>query len=287
MSDLLPLLGFGIVSGGTMMVPALGMTLMYGSSRFVNFAYGGFMTLGAYITFSLSGVVPLAVAIVVGVLAVACFGPLVERVLFAPLSGRHSLVLLATSIGLSFVMLNGIRAIWGTEARTLSARASLNGGLTLGPFLVTPLQVIILGVAIVIYAMVALVLYRTDLGIKIRAVAESPTLSLTSGVSVRRLRGITWALASALAGLGGILMALTVTFDPDLGFSLLLTVAAAILVGGLGSPIGAAIGALVIGIATEVSTEWIDSSLKSGVAFVALAVVMLVRPRGLFGGAEA
>lgn len=287
MSDLVTLIGFGIVTGGTLMVPALGMTLMYGSSRFLNFAYGDFMTLAAFVTFSLAGILPLPLAAVGGVLALACFGPLVQRFVFAPLSGRHSLVMLVTSLGLSYVILNGIRAIWGTQAQSLPTPEGLNRGMDLGPFQVTPLQLVILATALVVAALVSLLLYKTDLGIKIRATAESPQLAQTSAVSVGQLRAITWALASALAGLGGVLIALTVTFSSDFGFSLLLTVAAAVIVGGLGSPAGAVVGALAIGLLTEVSTEWLDPSLKSGIAFAALAVTMLVRPRGVFGRAEA
>jgi branched-subunit amino acid ABC-type transport system permease component len=286
-SDLITLVGFGIVTGGTLMVPALGMTLMYGSSRFLNFAYGDFMTLAAFITFSLSSVLPLPIAALGGVLALACFGPLVHRIVFAPLSGRHSLILLVTSLGLSYVILNCIRAVWGTQAQSLPTPESLNHGMSLGPFQVTPLQLIILATALVVAALVSLLLYKTDLGVKIRAAAESPQLAQTSGVAVGQLRAITWAFASALAGLGGVLIALTVTFSSDFGFSLLLTVAAAVIVGGLGSPAGAVVGALTIGLLTEVSTEWLDPSLKSGIAFVALAATMLLRPRGLFGRAEA
>jgi branched-subunit amino acid ABC-type transport system permease component len=286
MSDLVTLIGFGIITGGTLMIPALGMTLMYGSSRFLNFAYGDFMTLAAFITISLTSFLPLPVAILLGVAALACYGPLVQRIVFAPLAGRHSLVLLVTSLGLSFVILNGIRGIWGTQAQSLAAPQALNRGVDLGPFQVTPLQLAILGTALVISALVAMLLYKTDLGIKIRAAAEDPQLAQTSGVAVGRLRAITWAIASALAGLGGILIALTATFSSDFGFSLLLTVAAAIIVGGLGSPGGAVVGALIIGLLTEVSTEWIDPALKSGIAFAALAATMLIRPRGLFGRSE-
>jgi branched-subunit amino acid ABC-type transport system permease component len=226
-NDLLTLFGFGVITGGSAMVPALGMTLMYGSSKFLNFAYGDFMTLAAFLTVSLAGLLPLPVAIVVSVAALACFGPIVQRVLFAPLTGRGPLVLLVTSLGLSFILLNTIQAVWGTESRSLDTPASLNRGISMGPFQATPLQLIILGTAIVITALLVVALYRTDLGIKIRAVAENPDLAATSGVRVAGLRTLTWAIASGLAGLGGILIALTVTFSSGFGFSLLLTVAAA------------------------------------------------------------
>ena len=147
----------------------------------------------------------------------------------------------------------------------------------MGPFQFTPLQLIVLAVAITVTAALVLALYRTDLGIKIRAVAKNPNLAATSGVHVARMRIMTWSIASGLAGLGGVLFGVTVTFNSGFGFSLLLTVAAAAILGGLGSPVGAVVGALVVGVVTEVSTEWVNSALKPGVAFVALALVMLIR----------
>jgi branched-chain amino acid transport system permease protein len=287
MRDFLTLFGFGVITAGSVMVPALGMTLMYGSSKFLNFAYGDMMTLAAFLTFACASLLPLPVAIVIAVAALAALGPFLQRILFAPLTNRGSLVLLVTSLGLSFILLNTIRAIWGTQSRSLDTPAYLNRGMSIGPFRLTPLQLTILAVALVITAALIIALYRTDLGIKIRAVAENPDLAMSSGVRVARLRSVTWAIASGLAGLGGVLIALTVAFSSGFGFSLLLTVAAAVIVGGVGSPVGAIVGSLVVGILSELSTQWIDPALKPGVAFIALAAVMLLRPQGLFGSVEA
>ncbi len=279
----LTLFGFGVIAGGVAAVPAVGMTLMYGSSRFLNFAYGEWMTLGAFLTFTLSGFLPLAMAIALAIVAVAVYGPLVNRLVFRPLASRHGLVLLVTSLGHSFIMQNAIRAIWGVEIRRLDTPAALNQGLRLGAFRFTALQLVILAGAVVVMAIIGFFLLRTDLGLKVRAAAENPDLARTSGVPVERISAISWAIASALAALGGIMVALTASFTPSLGFTLLLVVASAMILGGLGSPVGAVAGAVVLGVAMELSTLVITPALKPAVAFAVLVIVLMIRPAGLFG----
>ncbi|MDP8959814.1 MAG: branched-chain amino acid ABC transporter permease [Actinomycetota bacterium] len=283
MEILLTLVGFGIVSGAVAAVPALGLTLMYGSSRFINFAYGEWMTLAAFLTLSLSGVAPLWLASAGAILVVALYGPLANRVVFRPLADRHGLVLLVTSLGLSFVMQNAIRAIWGVSVRRLETPSALGRGITFGPLRFTPLQLIILGVALLVMAGAAYLLLRTDLGMKIRAAAENRELARVTGIRVERISALTWGLASALAALGGIMVALTASFTPSLGFTLLLIVASAMILGGMGSPVGAVVGALILGVAMEVSTIVISGALKPAVAFATLAAVLLVEPSGLLG----
>jgi branched-subunit amino acid ABC-type transport system permease component len=281
--DLLPkLVGFGIVTGAMTAVPALGLTLMYGSSRFLNFAYGEWMTLAAFITLSLGGFIPLAAAIVVAVLLVSVYGVVANKVVFRPLANRHGLVLLVTSLGLSYVMQNGIRAIWGGSVRSLETPSALGHSSPVGPFVFTPLQLIILAVAVAAMAGMTYLLRRTDLGMKVRAAAESRDLARATGIEVERISAAAWAIASGLAGPrrhhGRLDRGLR------LGFTLLLVVASSIILGGLGSAVGAVVGAFAIGIAMEVSTLWISPALKPAIAFAVLTLVLLIRPRGLFGG---
>ncbi len=285
MEILLTLIGFGVVSGAVAAVPALGLTLMYGSSRFINFAFGEWMTLAAFITLSLSAWMPLAAAMALGIVAVTIYGPIANRLVFRPLASRHGLVLLVTSLGLSFVMQNAIRAIWGVGVRRLPIPAFLHEGLELGPFRFTALQLIILTVAVVAMAALGFVLTRTDLGMKIRAAAENRELARTVGIRAERISAVAWAIASALAALGGVMVALTAAFTPSLGFTLLLVVAAAAILGGLGNAMGAVVGAVALGVAMEVSTLVITPALKPAVAFATLAAVLLLRPSGLFGRA--
>jgi neutral amino acid transport system permease protein len=283
---LLTLVGFGIVTGAVSAVPTLGLSLMYGSSRFINFAYGEWMTLAAFVTLSVVLIAPLPVAILAGVLAVVAYGPVANRVVFRPLADRPGLVLLVASLGLSFVMQNAIRAIWGVSVRRLEAPAGLHEVTLIGPFRFTLLQLVILAVAVVLMAAVALIMRRTDLGLKIRAAAENRPLARTTGIRVERVSALTWALASVLAAVGGIMVALTSAFTPSLGFTLILIVASAMILGGLGNAVGAVAGALIIGVAMEVSTLWITPALKPAIAFLTLVTVLLIKPSGLFGNPE-
>ncbi len=283
METLLTLTGFGIVTGAMAAVPALGLTLMYGSSRFINFAYGEWMTLAAYVTLTAGFFIPLLPAIVLGVLVVTAYGPVANRLVFRPLADRHGLVLLVASLGLSFVMQNAIQAGWGVGVQRLEAPPGLGEVIILGPFRFTPLQLVILAVSGVTMAAMAYLLVRTDLGMKIRASAENRELARVTGIRVERVSAVTWAIASTLAAIGGVMVALTSAFTPSLGFALILIVASAMILGGLGNPAGAVVGALVIGVAMEVSTFWLTPALKPAMAFAALVVVLLVKPSGLFG----
>lgn len=285
MDVLLTVLGFGVISGAVAAVPALGLTLMYGSSRFINFAFGEWMTLAAFITLSLSAWMPLAAAVAVAIVAVTIYGPIANQLVFRPLAARHGLVLLVTSLGLSFVMQNAIRAVWGVGVRRLPTPRFLSQGLEVGPFRFTPLQLIILAVAVAAMAVLGFILTRTDLGMKIRAAAENRELARAVGIRAERVSAAAWAMASALAALGGIMVALTAAFTPSLGFTLLLVVAAAAILGGLGSPVGAVVGALGLGVVMEVSTLVITPALKPAIAFATLAAVLLLKPSGLFGRA--
>lgn len=286
METLLTLTGFGIMTGAMAAVPALGLTLMYGASRFINFAYGEWMTLAAYVTLTAGFFMPLLPAILLGVVVVTVYGPVANWLVFRPLADRHGLVLLVASLGLSFVMQSAIQAGWGVSVQRLEAPLGLGGALIFGPFRSTPLQLVILVVSGVIMVSMAYLLVRTELGMKIRASAENRELARVTGIRVERVSAVTWAIASNLAAIGGVMVAITSAFTPSLGFSQILVVASAIILGGLGNPMGAVLGALVIGVAMEVSTFWLTPAMKPAMAFAALVVVLLVRPSGLFGGSR-
>lgn len=282
---LLTLLGYGILSSGTLMLPAVGMSLMYDSSKFLNFAYGDFMTLAAFLTYSLTAIAPLYLAIAGGMFALALIGVATERVLFTPIAQRGHMVLLVTSLGLSYVISNLIPTIWGPQNRQMSIPSSWTTGVVLGDFQGTRIELSILAAALAITAGVGTFLKVTQLGMRIRAVAEHPDLASATGISVRRVRSTTWAISCSLAALGGVLYAFTAEFSYHLGFILLLAVASSVILGGVGSLRGALLGSLLVGTLTELSTYWIDPALKSGVPMVILAVVLLIKPSGLFGEA--
>jgi branched-subunit amino acid ABC-type transport system permease component len=285
MEQLVANIGFGLITGATFAVPALGLTLMYGVSRFLNFAYGQWITAAPLIVFSLAGSVPLLVAIMAAIITVAALGPALNSWVFRPLAQRQRLVLLVTSIGLSFVLQNVLQLIWGPDIRGIEIASSLREGRQLWWFRFTVLDLAILAISIITLSLIALMLARTDLGMMIRASAENRDLAMVTGIKVERIAAITWAVASALAALGGVLFGLRSAFGPSLGLILMLIVASAIILGGLGSPSGAVVGAFVIGISSDAMAtfDWFSAALKPAVAFAILAAVLIVRPNGLFG----
>lgn len=285
MEELVANIGFGLITGATFALPAVGLTLMYGVSNFLNFAYGQWITVAPLIVFSLAGFMPVLLAIVMAVLVVAVVGPMINAAVFRPLAQRRALTLLVTSIGLSFALQNLLQLIWGSDIRGIDVPAALREGRQMWWFRLTVLDLVVLAISVVTLALVAFMLARTDLGMMIRASAENRDLAMVTGIKVERIAAITWAVASALAALGGILFGLRSAFGPSLGLVLMLIIASAMILGGLGSAAGAVVGAFVIGISSDAMAtfDWFDPALKPAVAFAVLAAVLIARPNGLFG----
>jgi branched-chain amino acid transport system permease protein len=155
-----------------------------------------------------------------------------------------------------------------------------------GPLVLLPKDVAIIGVALAVLLLVALLLLRTRTGTAMRAVADNKDLSEASGIDVEQIIMRTWMLGAALAALGGILQGIAQSVTWNMGFTLLLLMFAAVVVGGLGTAFGVMAGGLVIGVVSEVSTYWFSTEFKLVFALGALIAVLLVRPQGIFGRAE-
>ena len=283
------LVGFGVVTGSLVAVAAIGFTLMATIGGAVNFAYGEYMTLAAYFAFTLSvsGGLPLALGILLAILALAAFGVFGDRLVLRPLVGRGELTILVTTIGLALVMQNVIRAIWGTDIKRIDLPSGWSSVTDIGPFQFSALQLVIVGLSIAILVALAAFLRSTNTGRAMRGMSDDQGLAQLSGVPVARMRAITWALASALAAVSGLLLVLSTQLTPTTGLAQLLIIASAVVVGGFGSLVGAVAAAYLLGVLMEVSTGLIDPSLKPTVAFGALVLVLLLRPEGLFRRAVA
>jgi len=144
-------------------------------------------------------------------------------------------------------------------------------------------QVFIFAVAVALATLVYLLLFRTKLGKAMRAMSDNPDLALVSGINTEQIIIWTWAIGGVLMAVAGILLALQAQLNPQLGFAVLLPLFASTILGGIGNPLGALLGAMVVGIAQEVSVEFFPPGYKPGVAFVILIVILLLRPRGLLG----
>lgn len=281
----------GLSSGSIYALSAIGLTLVYGILKLVNFAQGDFMTLGAYVAFAINVTagMPLWLAIAGALVAVALMSLCFEYTIWRPMRARGAgmLQLLLLSLGLAFVLRYTIQFIWSGEQKSLDVdtlQAWHPFDLT-----ISRIQLIVIVTAGVLLTLVAVLLKVTTLGKTMRALADNFDLAEVSGVNTGRVIAVTWILAGALAALAGVFAAVYQSvFDPETGFRLLLSVFAAVILGGIGSAYGALIGGLVLGLVQEWSTLGgvISPTYKEAVGFVILILVLLVRPQGIFGRAS-
>ena len=275
----------GIVAGNYFALGAVGLTLIFGVLRLVNFAHGEFLTFGAYMLVLGNGLgFPLPVSIVFGVATTAVLGVGLEIGLWRPVRRKRvgELQLLLLALGLAFFMRNTIAFVAGPEDR--AAGGNITAGVHVGQLRVGRTELIATTIGLVVIVLGALVLKYSSLGRQTRALADSIQLAETTGIDTDRIVLITWAASAGLAGLAGILYALPAgSVNPNLGFSLILSIFAAVVVGGIGNAYGALLGGLLIGVVQEWATLVIDPSMKVAVGFAVLIAVLLVRPQGLFG----
>lgn len=279
----------GLSLGAIYALGAVGLTLVYGILRLVNFAHGDFLTFGAYMAYIINVTwgVPLVVGVFWAMVATALLGVFFERVMWGPMRTRRAglLQLLLISIGLAFVLRGVVQWFWGTEIRQLDVDRTSTVevlGLRIGQ---TELIVVIVGVVVLIA--IGLMLRYTILGKQMRALADDIDLAETAGIDTRRVILYTWIFAGALAGLAGVLSGAITDLRPELGFELLLPIFAAVVLGGIGDAFGALSAGLVLGVMTEWSTLLIGAQWKIAVGFVVLVVVLVIRPQGIFGRARA
>jgi branched-chain amino acid transport system permease protein len=283
----------GLIEGAVIALPALALTLVMAIARFPNAATGDLMTLGAYVAVGAQGlasgaaagpVFALAFAAAAAVIAGALVSMVAYELMFRRLGRAAMVASLLASIGLAFLIRSLITLAAGTEQRTFDlplTRAWNFGGVRL-----LPNDVAIAAVALAVLALVFAWLRYGRSGRLLRAVADNADLARLSGIRSHRLMWLLWALAGALAGLGGVLLGVKSVVMPELGWELLLPAFAAMVLGGIGSPAGAVAGALLMGVAQELSVPVVGPTYKIAVAFAVMFIVLLIRPAGLFGRPE-
>ncbi|MBW4077348.1 MAG: branched-chain amino acid ABC transporter permease [Acidobacteria bacterium] len=278
--------GFGFVTASVLAISAVGLSLQFGITNYINFAYGDYMALGAYFTYVLNveffhleiWIATLFGSLLMGVLAV-----IVNRLLLSPFARRFNktFYVMIVTFGLSLVILNVVYSIWGPSVRAYSM--PIEHVVHLGPFLLTKYQLITMVIAIALMVGIHLMLKGTRIGKSMRAISDNTTLAMTSGIDTKRITTITWFLSGSMAGLAGSVLGITEgNLTPAAGELFLFVIFAAVIVGGVGSIYGAMAGAVLIGLATEVSVVFISAAYKLDVAFVILIFALLFRPSGLF-----
>jgi len=284
----LQLIVYGLISGSILALGAIGLTLIYGILNFANFAHGDLMALGAYLVlfFRVSLALPMWLSFILGMLCTALLGVCLDRVWFRPLRQRQAraAILAISSLGLALILQNLIRMLWGPQAQYYSRVIHFPFTIPILQVRLNTQQVLIFAIALGLVMLVSLFLQRTKLGKAMRATSDNFHLALVSGIDTERVVIFTWLLGAGLAAAGGVLLGMSVRLQPIMGWDLLLPIFAATILGGIGSPYGAMAGAVIIGLAEELSTPFIPNEYKTAVALVLLVLVLLVRPRGLFAG---
>lgn len=278
-------IGFGLVTASILALASVGLSLQFGVTNYINFAYGELLTFGAYFAWIANTqygwniwAALLVAAVLVGIVAV-----ILNLLILQPFIRRQYpiLFMLVVTFGLSLVLANVILAIWGGDFRRYNVGSDAQ--YNIGPFLLTGSQLVIIGIAIVAMLGIHVLLNYTKLGKAMRAMSDNATLARNCGINTDLVTNFTWLLSGFLGGIAGVVLALNITsFQPAFGGDFLFVIFAAVILGGIGRPYGAMTGALVIGIVTEVAAVLLNSSYKNDAAFAILVLVLLLRPQGIF-----
>jgi len=272
----------GLIVGAFYALMALGLSLILNLSGVINFAHGGFLAIGGYLAYTLIPYIGFWGALVVAPFATAFLGIIVERVLIRRVYGRDPLYSLLLTFGLAFMFEDGTRFIWGAQSLPYQVPGWLLSPLSSAYFFLTGYRLFMVLIVAVAVGGMFLILSYSRLGIRIRAGTLDLETVAVLGVNVRILRSLNFGLGVYLAGLAGVLAVGQLGLEPTIGSSLIMPSFVAIIVGGLGSLPGTLLGGLLIGVASGVTTVFFPSATEA-VIYVMMAVVLLVRPRGLLG----
>ncbi|MDO8625014.1 MAG: branched-chain amino acid ABC transporter permease [Candidatus Diapherotrites archaeon] len=275
----------GLIAGAIYALVASGFSLIYSTNKFVHFAHGSVVAFGAYILFTLFAILHLdfALAILLTIVFSALFGVLLNRV-YGLLRKRHasSVILLIASLALLILLESVILAVFGAEVKTIDVIPVARGLDFLGA-IITPLQIVIIIVSLVLLAGLFLFLKYTKMGKALRAVADNPEKAEIVGISSQRMFDISFAIGSGIAGVAGILVGLEQNLEPTMGTALIIKGFTGAVVGGITSVPGAILGSFLLGLSENFGIWFLPSGYKDAIAFVILFVFLLLRPQGILG----
>jgi branched-subunit amino acid ABC-type transport system permease component len=287
MSLFLASLGFGLVTAAVLAIAAVGFTMQFAVTDVLNLAYGAVMIVSAFVAYVLN---QAGVDVWIGMVAAAAAGAagsvLLNQGIYTPFQRRGSvpITMVIVSLGMTLILEFGLQAIVGgtNVSYTMSQGPTVRAaGLAL-----TAVQLVIIGLSVVVMAGVHGLLRYTKLGKAMRATAANRSLARNCGIRTDKVVTATWALTGALCGIAGTVFAINNgSFGATSADLFLVVILAAVFLGGPGQAYGAMIGAVIIGLATEISAAYITPSYKDVIAFMVLLVMMAVRPGGILGAA--
>lgn len=295
MSSILPIAFDGIVYASWLFLISAGLTLIYGVMRILNVAHGSLYALGAYAACSLAGAwlgggLPaagsFAMLLLAAVLVGSLVGPLIERGLLQWMYGKDEVVLVLITYAVFLIMEDVIKLVWGVDSLLLPEPYALPGNFQLGGLPYPVYNVLLIALALATGLALAWALYRTRQGKLLLAVIHDREMSMAMGINVSRVYLVTFAVGATLAALGGAFTAPTIAVTPGIGVEVIVLAFAVVVIGGLGSLGGAALGALLVGLVRSATVRyWPEAELFS--IYAVMAMVLIARPKGLFAAQEA
>jgi neutral amino acid transport system permease protein len=279
----------GLVGAGYFALGAVGLTLVYGVLRLVNFAHGDMLTFGTYVALGITSLgVPFWPSAVLGMVVTALIAVLLDRIMWERMrrAQTSTLQLFLVATGLALVLRYSVQFFAGGQVRTIGLDTT--SSIDVGPWHLGSLQLVVMLVGLVTIVLAGIGLRYTRVGKEMRAVADNIALAEVTGIDTRRTIRVTWLFSGALAALAGILYAASIgSINPNFGFTILLSLFAAAVLGGIGNAYGALAGGIVIGLSQEWSTLFFNPRWKPAIGFAILILTLLVMPRGIFGRKKA
>jgi branched-subunit amino acid ABC-type transport system permease component len=283
MNTFLVSVGVGLSTAAILSLSAVAFTLEYAVSRVANFAHGEFLTIGAYAAYSGQAIFHqnVAAAALIATVAGMLAGLALNTAVIEQFRGRSAITVLIATLGVALIVENVLIMMYG--AANVSYSFAQGGLHHIGPFLWTTSDIEVIFSALAVAGLIYVLLQYTRFGKAVRAVSQDRALAQVSGVPAQRVVMGTWALAGAISGFAGFVLADTIgTFGPQLGFSFLLLTITAAVAGGIGRPYATLGGALIVGLVIQIAGTYTSSAYQLVYAFLLLVVLMLFRPNGVF-----
>jgi branched-chain amino acid transport system permease protein/neutral amino acid transport system permease protein len=283
MNTLIPAIGFGLVTASILAIAAVGFTLQFGVTNVFNLAYGDIMTASVFVAYVCNKAgANIWIGLLAGTVFGALFSTLLNRIVYTPFvrHGTRLFGMVIVTISVSLIIQNGLQAIWGPKF--FSFRMSRGRTFHLGQMVFTVTQLEVMAIAVAAMFFIHALLRYTKLGKAMRATATNPVLARSCGIATDRVTDLAWLISGAMCGLAGVALVMNLSsFTSTTGGTFLPIIVASAILGGVGQPYGAMLGALTIGLATEVAASVFAPAYKDVVAFVILVLVLLFRPQGI------
>ncbi len=276
----------GAIAGAIYALVACGFTLIYSTNKFMHFAHGSSVVVGAYFIYSFFTLVgiPFYISCLLTLVFTSLFGLGMYVLVYRPLQKRNSsnIILLIASIGLLILFQNIIQLFFGPNVKSINY-LGINKGISLVGATITKLQLFLSILAVFLFFLLYFFMRNTALGRNMRAVADNPELASIVGVNTGRVKQYSFIIGSGLAGMAGILIGLEQNLTPVMGTELIVKGFTGAVIGGITSVPGAIAGSFILGIVENLGIWFLPSGYKSGIAFLLLFVFLLFKPTGLFG----